>query len=189
MRIAILAWGSLVWDRRELALVADFQPNGPALPIAFSRVSGDGRLTLVIDEANGNPCGTWTAISRFEDLEKAIENLRLRENMPTAAAVGFVDRRTGKRADAAVQRHPRALQTIAAWATASGHDAVIWTALGTNFREKTRRAFSVPAALDYLAALDAPTRATALAYIRKAPPQVRSLLRREVDARWPSESH
>jgi len=43
MKIAVLAWGSLVWDRRDLAVAGNFEPTGPRLPIEFCRVSGDGR--------------------------------------------------------------------------------------------------------------------------------------------------
>ena len=50
MKSAVLAWGSLVWDPRDLQLAAEFAPNGPLLPIEFCRVSDDGRLTLVVDE-------------------------------------------------------------------------------------------------------------------------------------------
>jgi hypothetical protein len=82
MRISILAWGSLVWDRKDLAVVADFAPAGPRLPVEFCRVSRDGRLTLVIDEAFGAPCITYSAPSTFDNLEAAIENLRIREGMP-----------------------------------------------------------------------------------------------------------
>jgi hypothetical protein len=27
MKIAVLAWGSLVWDRRELSIIDDFKPK------------------------------------------------------------------------------------------------------------------------------------------------------------------
>ena len=184
MPIAILAWGSLLWDPQQLRLATEFKQSGPQLPLAFSRVSRDGRLTLVLDEQNGNPCGTYTAISACADLEAAISNLAEREGT-SAADIGFVDRRTGKCAEASLQRHPLSLQKIQTWLPAYGQDAVIWTALPSNFREKTRRAYSVGAAMDYLDSLDAPTRAAALTYIRKAPRQVRSLLRSEVEQRWP----
>jgi hypothetical protein len=51
VRISLLAWGSIVWDRQNLEIVADFEPTGPRLPIEFCRISRDGRLTLVIDES------------------------------------------------------------------------------------------------------------------------------------------
>src|SRR5208337_2191663 len=50
MKIAVLAWGSIVWERGVLEVAATFMPNGPNLPVEFCRVSGDERLTLVIDE-------------------------------------------------------------------------------------------------------------------------------------------
>lgn len=53
MNITILGWGSLIWDQRDLPISGDWQLGGPALPIEFSRISRDGRLTLVIDECNG----------------------------------------------------------------------------------------------------------------------------------------
>ena len=48
-RIGCLAWGSLLWDPRTLPLAAAFEHDGPLLPIEFSRVALDGRVTLVID--------------------------------------------------------------------------------------------------------------------------------------------
>jgi hypothetical protein len=100
MKIAVLAWGSLVWDRRDLAVAGNFEPTGPRLPIEFCRVSGDGRLTLVIDEACGASCVTYVAVSTFGELLAAIENLRTREGMPNASAVGFVDLASAKRSGA-----------------------------------------------------------------------------------------
>src|SRR5271165_377189 len=40
MKIAVLAWGSIVWERGVLEVAADFMPNGPNLPVEFCRVSG-----------------------------------------------------------------------------------------------------------------------------------------------------
>ena len=50
MKIAILGWGSLIWNQNGLPVKGQWKKNGPVLPIEFSRVSRDGRLTLVIDE-------------------------------------------------------------------------------------------------------------------------------------------
>ena len=46
----------MIWARRNLAIISDFEPIGPRLPIEFCRVSRDGSLTLVIEEAFGAPC-------------------------------------------------------------------------------------------------------------------------------------
>jgi hypothetical protein len=190
MKIAVLGWGSLVWDPRELRAGAAFAPDGPLLPIEFCRVSGDGRLTLVVDENYGIVCKTYSAPSALQSLDDAIENLRLREGMSGAREVGFVVTASGKQSDVATQRHPEAIATIAAWAPANGYDAAIWTALASNFGEhgKGGEPFSVTAATRYLERLagqDAAKFARALDYIRKAPPEVDTPVRDEVAKRWP----
>lgn len=189
MRIAVLGWGSLIWDRRDLMLAQTFKPNGPSLPVEFSRVSLDRRLTLVIDEAHGTPCTTHVAASGCLDLDQAIDNLRRREGMPSADGIGFVDTREHTRGDTAWERHPRAVLAIEHWALRQGYAAVIWTALTSNFHEpdKAGRPFSVTAALDYLAALNAERLARALQYFRNAPPEIRTPLRAAVDQRWPRD--
>ena len=190
MKSAILAWGSLVWDPRELQTAAEFAANGPLLPIEFCRISADGRLTLAIDETFGAMCKTYSAPSALEDLDAAIENLRAREGMPDTSAVGFVELGSGRQSDVAMDRHPQAVATIAAWAVDNSYDAAIWTALKSNFdeRDKGGEPFSVTAAIRYLETLeseDAAKFARALTYIRKAPPEVQTPVREEVLKRWP----
>jgi hypothetical protein len=69
MKIAVLAWGSLIWDRRDLQIVGDFEANGPVLPLEFCRISGGGRLTLVVNERYGQLCKTYSAPSAFNALD------------------------------------------------------------------------------------------------------------------------
>jgi hypothetical protein len=190
VKSAVLAWGSLVWDPRDLQTAAEFTPNGPLLPIEFCRVSDDRRLTLVIDETFGAVCKTYSAPSALESLDAAIENLRAREGAPNSRAVGFVEPASGRQSDVAIERHPEAVATIAAWAASNGYDAAIWTALASNFDEpgKGGEPFSVTAALRYLETLkgeDADKFGRALAYIRNAPPEVETPVREEVAKRWP----
>jgi hypothetical protein len=190
VKSAVLAWGSLVWDPRELQTAAKFVANGPLLPIEFCRISADGRLTLAIDETFGAVCKTYSALSALESLDAAIDNLRLREGMPNPRAVGFVEPASGRQSDVAIERHPEAVATIAAWAASTGYDAAIWTALKNNFDEwdKGGEPFSVTAAIRYLEALegeDGAKFARALAYIRRAPPEVETPVREEVSRRWP----
>lgn len=190
MKICVLAWGSLQWDPRPLQISSDFEPNGPILPIEFSRISGRGgrvlRLTLVIDEDNGSPCRTYTAASRLRDLERAKDDLRARERMPNVKGVGFVDRRTGKVGCRAMKRHPNAIDTILAWLGETAFDAAIWTALESNFAKDQSEPFSVPAALTFLESLPAENQVKALEYINLAPPLTQTPVRRAVAKRWPS---
>jgi hypothetical protein len=190
LKIAVLAWGSLVWDPRDLKTAATFAANGPLLPVEFCRISADGRLTLAIDETFGAVCTTYSAESAHDDLDQAIENLRLREGMSNARDVGFAEPASDRQSDIAMDRHPQAVATIGAWAAPNGYDAAIWTALESNFQRRSKggEAFSVTAAIRYLEALeveDAAKFETALSYIRKAPPEVQTPVRDEVAKRWP----
>jgi len=83
MNIAIIGWGSLIWDPRNLEIdktigQKGWLSDGPKLPIEFSRISNDRRLTLVID-SEGNEITTLYSISLFEELNHAILNLSIRE--------------------------------------------------------------------------------------------------------------
>jgi hypothetical protein len=42
MRIAILGWGSLIWDPRDLPISGPWQCGGSVIPIEFSRISENG---------------------------------------------------------------------------------------------------------------------------------------------------
>ena len=54
MSTAILGWGSLIWDPRDLQQhIGPWLKLGPVLPIESSRVSSGRWLTLVIDDENG----------------------------------------------------------------------------------------------------------------------------------------
>jgi len=136
-KIAVLAWGSLVWDQRDLKIATKFDPTGPRLPIEFCRVSADGRLTLVIDETNGAECISYQARSCFDSLEAAAANLAEREGMPTPANVGFIDMVAEKASTTSLKRHSKSVSTIRAWAASNEYNAVIWTALGIKFKDAT----------------------------------------------------
>jgi hypothetical protein len=187
MKINILAWGSLVWKPDTFRTAREFQPNGPPLPVEFSRISGDGRLTLVIDEVNGTPCETYTAVSAFGGLISASENLRVREGMKSTKGIGFIDMSNNTQSRTAVRRHPAAVDKIRTWIIANGECAAIWTALASNFHEpeKANKPFSVDAAIQYLRALEAKKIACALDYIRRAPSEIQTPVRQAVSELWP----
>ncbi len=190
MKIAILGWGSLLWDPRELHLATPFELAGPNLPIEFCRVSKDHRLTLIIDEDYGTLCQTYVAASAFDNLDEAIANLAEREGMTRKADVGFVTSAGQERSRLAAERHPHSVETIADWALHAGYDAAIWTALGGHFQQETGEPFSVNAAMRFLEALeqnDAPAFAHALEYIRRAPAATQTPVRDAVYAAWPEQ--
>jgi len=169
MKIAIIAWGSLIWDRRELSILGEWQKGGPVLPIEFSRISSDGRLTLVIDDKNGVPVTTYYAQSASSDLLQAAENLRKRERS-TKEMIGVTSKTMNNRRPG----H----ESIHAWATAHKWDAAIWTGLPSNFEETHHIPFTVKNGLSYLKTLRDGKRAAAIEYINKAPGEVDTPFRR-----------
>jgi hypothetical protein len=92
MTIAILGWGSLIWDRRDLPVSGEWQRGGPVVSIEFSRISKNseraGCLTLVIDEQHGTNVTTRFARSPRTNLDDAIADLRVREGTMNASLRG-----------------------------------------------------------------------------------------------------
>ncbi len=182
MNIAILGWGSLVWDKRDLPIVGNWQQGGPVLPIEFSRISSDGRLTLVIDERNGVDVMTRYAHSECANLNGAVESLKKSEETPTVERIGFVDLVSNTERASSRLHHPTACDRIKAWAQAHNWEAIVWTALQSNFKEKVGEPFSADAAVRYLNHLTGESKRIALEYIQKAPQEVNTPFRRLVFA-------
>jgi len=147
------------------------------LPIEFSRVSRDGRLTLVIDPLHGVPVATRFAPSAFTNLNDAIANLREREGT-SSERIGYVNLVADTERDYSRRHHPVASDDIKAWAQANGWQAVIWTALISNFESEGRPPFSVPAAVAYVNGLTGEAKARALEYLQRAPAEVDTPVRR-----------
>ncbi len=175
MRIAYLGWGSLVWDPKTLPIVGTWENGGPVLPIEFSRISSDGRLTLVIDEVHGTNVETLFAVSDVDVLSIAIEELRHRERCPSTKNIGNVDiLNLGAMTGISV-----VYETIIEWARANNFDGVVWTALPSNFYKKTGKLFSVDNALNYLKGLQDEELELALTYIDEAPIAIRTHFREQ----------
>jgi hypothetical protein len=117
-----------------------------------------------------------------------MENLRVREEMPSTANVGFVNLVSGDRSKTALKRHAKVIDVIYNWARASGYDGAIWTALGTNFAEKVHEAFSVEAVIRYLGAQDKICFARSLHYIWNVPKEIQTPVRDAVILRWPEHT-
>ncbi len=67
--IAVIAWGSLIWNPADLELASRWHKDGPVLPIEFARMSKNGAASLVVTPTRGTPgpdllgaqhrVGTW----------------------------------------------------------------------------------------------------------------------------------
>jgi hypothetical protein len=177
-RIAILGWGSLLWDSRPEfdQWHGPWQHDGPVLKIEFSRISisRSGALTLVLDARAGGDIQAAYCLRLRSSPSQAVEDLRKREGT-TTANVGYV-RPNGE----GKSRTSRTRSVIAAWAKARALDAVVWTDLQSNFPEKTGKPFSVDAAMAYLQGLTEEGRRAAFDYISNAPDFVDTPLRRRL---------
>lgn len=178
MRVAIIAWGSLIWDKKELQISNDWNEEGVTLPIEFARVSKDERLTLVITEEHGTHIETYWALSYFSNMDDAIENLRKREGT-NKNGIGFISLDTG---ESHSQFSHGIIKKITEWAKSKEIDGVIWTDLGSNFEQKTNSAFTIESALKYLDSLEGELKLRATEYIKKAPELTNTELRKMVNA-------
>ena len=156
--------------------------GGPQLQIEFSRISNNGRLTLVIDLNDGELVPTRFVESTRTTLSDAIDDLRAREGSPTDKAIGYVDIVKNERSNTQYPDHAAVFDDVADWCGQATFDAVVWTALPPNFQDKRGVAFSVNNAVSYLQGLTPPAQKTALDYIRNAPTEVDTPFRRKAKA-------
>lgn len=177
-RIAILGWGSLLWDKRPEfdRTHDDWRLDGPTLPLEFSRVSATrgNALTLVIDTNNGTDCRTAYAMSKRQNPVDTIADLRCRE--------GTIMKRIGQYfADNSGRSKVDVPGAIVSWAKEKRFDVVVWTALSSNFKQETKREFTVDAAIEHLQGLSPEGKANAATYVWRAPSFVQTKLREALE--------
>ncbi len=176
MLIACLAWGSLVWDPRELPVRGTWFSDGPFLPIEFARESDDGRITLVVvPETFPLVRSLWATLS-VGTLGEAREALRKREcvlEKNAAAHIGHWERgQAGERTGIGLR--------IEQWALGLGLDAAVWTSLPPKFAN----AENLPTAEDvvqHLQNLPHEKRKNAERYVRMTPRQIDTEYRRAIE--------
>jgi hypothetical protein len=191
--IAILGWGSLLWDTRHKDAACfdkwhgPWLEDGPSIRLEFSRisrVSRPGALTLVIDPVHGSICQVWYCLSKRTIPDEAFDDLRKRENIPRGreekipVSIGRIFRQHASY----VCRDQESYKSIHTWAERKKIDVVTWTDLGSNFSEEKKKPFSVPEGLHHLAGLDPDVRATTLEYVRRAPSCLKTEFRKAVEA-------
>lgn len=176
-RIGCIAWGSLLWDPRTLPLASPFVNEGPLLPIEFSRVALDGRVTLVIDPQT-TPTTTWWAPLAVDSIEAAVHALARREGVAAERVADWIglEGRTGAAGDA--RRSGRTTGTersvIARWLSARPIDAVVWTALPVRRPDGRYERPTCAELIDHLEGLDGGPRERAEQYVRRAPAPLRT---------------
>ena len=178
MEIAFLGWGSLVWDPRDLRIRGEWHKDGPLLPVEFMRLSGGGRITLVV-HPDAEEVQTLWAHADFDDLDDARENLRARE-VTITERIGFA---TIPECKSRCWGDPEILERILKWGKKKGLDAVVWTGLTENsdkFREKTGMKLNEDNIIKYLGSLKGQQLEDAKEYVQKASRQVNTTLRQRI---------
>jgi hypothetical protein len=175
MKIALLGWGSLIWNTRVLKIKDFWETDGPFLPIEFARISKDGRLTLVLHPNVSSVQTLWT-ISAYNDLGQAIEDLACREET-SEGNIGFACILDNSSRCKTV---PNILPIIQCWTKEKKLDAVVWTDLCSNFKKKLGKEPNEDNVIEYLRSLKGETRCIAKEYICKAPEQIQTKFRRRI---------
>lgn len=177
MDIAIIGWGSLIWDLEILEPQVDprwQRGAGPALPLEFSRVSPKRKkaLALIVDPEHGTSCATSLVVSRRKSLEEAVADLAARERAPLER-IGYASANGNWRSnvDGVAER-------FEAWFKTSGFAGAVWTDLPGNFHEETGTPYSLTAAMEYLQGLEGLSLLEAKRYIELAPEETMTALRK-----------
>lgn len=179
MTIAILAWGSLIWDPKELNYnkYLGWVYDGPVLPIEFARISKDGRLTLIITE-NGTPNKTfYTFANQNQAFEETIENLRIREGNCNRKNIGYYKAET----DEFHSEDFKYKNEIRNWSKEKKIKNIIWTDLPEkwNYENDNNETISINPneRIDYLKNLSLDKKERAEEYIKKTPFQIKTKYR------------
>ncbi len=173
--IAIIGWGSLIWDLDDLAPKVEppwSMGGGPALPLEFSRISPKRLMGLVvcIDPEAGTPCASHAIASVRETVAEARADLAVRERAPLDM-IGAVCLREGT-------SEGRSAPLVCAWCEETGAAGAVWTDLRPNFRDHAGTAFDHGSAETWLTGLIGDSRDEAVRYIHNAPTSTDTPLRR-----------
>lgn len=182
MKIAILGWGSLIWNPGNLETLGEWQNDGPSLPIEFSRISENGRLTLVID-TRATDVKTLYITSAFQEIEAAILNLAAREQTENLENIGFINfiANTQRVLDANLT----IINKLTDWNKSREFDAIIWSDFSRNFQLRTGNILTVAHAIQHIEQLATENKRAAVEYIRNAPVQIQTRLRKDLEAQLP----
>lgn len=145
MKIAYFAWGSLLWDSDGLNLQTSWKKTNIRLPLNFSRISDNkkGRLTIVIDNKDGILNPIYYAITKTINLNKAIQNIKIREGTITKY-IGYINlKNDASRYSERLSKED--IESFKSFALKHKIDAIVWTDLQPNFKN-----FSTENALKYI---------------------------------------
>lgn len=170
MKIACLGWGSLIWDSRELAISKEgWNKDGPKLPIEFTRISSDGRVTLIIDKEAELKEVLWAEMEQ-KNLEEACCILARREGTK-------LEKISHLTSDQKIDDKEAIRSEVRKWLGQKKLDAAIWT--GLSYKNNKRP--TIEEIISHLKDLQTCDRGRAEEYIRKAPKQIDTSYREKIE--------
>jgi len=174
-KIAVLGWGSLIWDSRNLKIKNKWKKDGPSLPIEFARISNGGRLTLVIFEGFPSVQVLWNYMD-FDDLTNAINNLKEREGTQNKDNIGYINFLQ----ETIHSNNDNISLIIRDWAKTKQIDAILWSDFQGNFEDKIGDKFTLDNIVKYLDGLTGKSKIEAQNYIVNAPKQIQTKFRNDI---------
>lgn len=157
-----------------MPLLSGWFGGAPTVNVEFARQSQDGRITLVLAPESLAVQSLWAQMD-VADLNTAREALRVREGIGAKSA-GNIGCWCPE-----LQPPSNAIHDLREWAGARRIDGVVWTALPPKFGglEQMPSAKSV---VEYLSGLTGEARDNAERYVRRAPRQIATRYRRQIEA-------
>ncbi|MDR6871126.1 hypothetical protein J2Y55_002134 [Bosea sp. BE125] len=179
--IACIGWGSLIWDTsRPFSVKGSWRDDGPSLPLEFARQSADNRMTLVLVDMDHHTPTLWVELDATS-LDQAVSALAEREGVPNKRVIGRWPN------DGEEQYlHQSA---IAEWAIGKGLTGVVWTALPPGMKGCRGTVPTLAEMKTYLVALSGLERSGAIEYIHRAPRQIATPYRSELEISFPVQHH
>lgn len=206
MKIGCLGWGSLIWKPGRLPVQKagdypvpkDWYPDGPSLPIEFTRYSSGNRITLVLTPGKRPVQSLWNRmlVAGLDQAKRELAIRELGEGEHTEDQIQrFIQRSIGYWTS--TEQKGQCADDIGRWASRTGLDAAVWTDLPPKSppvfqgeRIIVEAIDAVPTDKEVIAFLrnrqQSEKSQNAEEYIRKAPRQINTDYRRRIeeDLRW-----
>jgi len=144
------------------------------LPVEFCRQSKNNSITLVVTAGVPSLVTLWAELA-VRDITEARQVLAWREGRSTQASLGITGFWTSSNSNG-----PCAPQ-VAEWADTHKLDGAVWTALGPKFCGVDGRVPTAQEVVAHLASLRGRELQDAERYVRRAPAQIRTNYRREIE--------
>ena len=170
MKIACIGWGSLIWDPRDLKIKdKNWFKDGPILPVEFVRISGNKRVTLVVDPTAELIVTLWNLMDT-NDFQIAFDSILQREET-IPKRIHSIDSKSIPNTEIE--------KIIQSWLNEKELDAAIWTGLYLNNKVQDSRP-TIEEIIGHLQSLNGTELEKAKEYILKTPKQINTNYRKEI---------